>query len=146
MKYIVEINEEGMQEWHSVSKNDYGYRLGTIHNLHGPARVFPNGRKEWLVHGQLSRENGPAIEDADGTKEWFKNGIRHRPDGPAIEHPDGSQSWIRFGKLHRVDGPAIINADGSVKYFFEGVQYSEEKFKQMIIEKDGNYYKLIELS
>jgi len=50
-----------------------------------------NGNKQWVVNGDLHREDGPALEYYNGSKYWYLNGKRHREDGPAEES---------FGKVH----------------------------------------------
>jgi hypothetical protein len=55
--------------------------------------TYPNGDKEWLLNGELHREDGPACEWANGTKKWFLNGDLHREDGPAVERANGDKHW-----------------------------------------------------
>lgn len=43
------------------------------------------GSKEWLVNGNLHREDGPARINAEGVEYWFKDSNLHRVDGPAIQ-------------------------------------------------------------
>ena len=59
---------------------------------------WPNGNKEWLLNGQLHREDGPALEYPNGSKNWYLNGKLHRLDGPAREWPDGYKEWYLNGK------------------------------------------------
>jgi hypothetical protein len=54
---------------------------------------YRDGRKEWLVKGELHREDGPAIEYFDGSRQWWVNGKCHRLDGPACEWMDGEKQW-----------------------------------------------------
>ena len=75
-------------------------------------KVYPDGSKEWHLHGKLHREDGPAVEWPDGTKQWFLHGKCHREDGPAYEDSDGYKDWWLHGERHREDGPAIEKADG----------------------------------
>jgi len=92
----------------------------------GPARIWPNGTKEWYQNGELHRDDGPAIEYASGNKEWYKNGKRHRENGPAIIYSDGQEEWYKDGKLHREDGPAIQWADGQKYWYQNGKQHRED--------------------
>ena len=36
------------------------------------------------------------------------------------------------GKLHREDGPAIEHSDGSKEWWVNGVQFTEEEFKNLV--------------
>jgi len=54
---------------------------------------YPDGSKEWCLHGKLHREDGPAVEWPEGGKEWYLHGKTHREDGPAVEWPDGTKEW-----------------------------------------------------
>jgi len=63
-----------------------------------------------------------------GIKKWFIHGKLHREGGlPALINPDGSKSWYEHGLLHRVDGPALERANGIHEWWFEGVQYPDQK-------------------
>jgi hypothetical protein len=42
----------------------------------------------------------------NGTKYWLLNGKRHRENGPAVEYPTGSERW-----------------------YLNGIEYTETKFK-----------------
>ena len=44
-----------------------------------PALIYPEGSKEWWVHGQLHREGGPAVELVNGKREWWLRGVEQRP-------------------------------------------------------------------
>ena len=35
--------------------------------------VYPDGVKQWYLHGKLHREDGPAVEYPDGEKFWYLN-------------------------------------------------------------------------
>ncbi len=48
--------------------------LGQYHREDGPAIIYPNGHKEWLINGMYHRIDGPAIEYADGSKAWYLYG------------------------------------------------------------------------
>ena len=84
-----------------------------------------DGRREWLLHGKLHREDGPAIELPNGYREWWLNGKLHREDGPAIEWPNGYREWRLHGKRHREDGPAIEWPDGRREWWLNGVRQPE---------------------
>ena len=51
------------------------YKNGYAHREDGPAVIYPDGTKKWLIHGNLHREDGPAIEWADGAVEYYLHGI-----------------------------------------------------------------------
>jgi hypothetical protein len=55
---------------------------GRMHNVEGPAIVYPDGRTSWWIHGKRHRLDGPAMEwavsldpDASYTDEWHINGV-----------------------------------------------------------------------
>ena len=54
---------------------------------------------QWLFNSdnQLHCEDGPAVLFADGSKFWIVKGLRHRVDGPAVKYPDGSCNWYLDG-------------------------------------------------
>lgn len=94
-------------------------------------REYPDGTRQWWVHGKQHREDGPAVEGADGTQEWWLNGKRHRVDGPAYIEPNGTEGWFRNGQLHRKDGPAktYANTDGSLylqAWYRNGLRHRED--------------------
>ena len=39
------------------------YENDILHKVDGPAKIWPDGRQEWWIHGELHREDGPAIMD-----------------------------------------------------------------------------------
>ena len=81
--------------------------------------------QEWIVDGELHREDGPAHICEDGTTEWYINGELHRTDGPALMWPDGGKEWYLYGKLHREDGPAITCLNGHREWHLNGLEMSE---------------------
>jgi len=91
-----------------------------IHNPYGPAYIYFDGKKEWVINGERHRLNGPAIEWPDGSQEYYLYDEHHRLDGPAIIHYHNnkeSKEWWVNGKRHRLDGPAIIKYDGTKEYY-----------------------------
>lgn len=54
---------------------------------------------QWLFNSnnQLHCEDGPAVLFADGSKIWIVKGLRHRVDGPAAEYADGTCEYWRHG-------------------------------------------------
>lgn len=131
-------------ENHGIVKTDeghvYHYEKGILHRPieDGPAVIYPSGRKEWYVNGELvhllsasgdqefykqgrlHREDGPAVICANDTKKWYIDGKLHREDGPAITYPSGHKEYYKQGLLHREDGPAIIYADDTKDYYLNG--------------------------
>ena len=63
---------DGTIEWHDPQ--------GRLHRSNGPARVLPDGRREWFSHGCLHRKGGPAAIYPDGTRVWFHEGRRVREE------------------------------------------------------------------
>jgi hypothetical protein len=88
-------------------------------------RTYQDGHTEFMLNGQLHREDGPACEWPGITKIWFLNGQRHREDGPAVENADG-KLWYRHDELHRDDGPAIEWANGAKEWCLDGWRMTEE--------------------
>lgn len=158
-----EHNQKGMKEYlsandltqffktsaHGKMKIETSYGLSTIHCDDGPAIIWADGTREWVVNGQHHREDGPAIEQKvkSGWGSWYKHGKLHRLDGPAEIFclREGDQyltykNWFKEGQLHREDGPAAIieNQEGDVvarQYFKDGLEYDftgleEENMKE----------------
>ena len=48
---------------------------GELHRDNGPAVVYPDGSKLWVIRNTLHREDGPAIERADGRHWWYLDGV-----------------------------------------------------------------------
>ncbi|MHA6897972.1 hypothetical protein [Ralstonia pseudosolanacearum] len=92
----------------------------------------------WFKNDQLHREDGPAVEADDGTKKWFMGGQLHREDGPAYEHAKGTKEWWIHDQLHREEGPAVEWPDDSKEWWLNGVELSEEEFKQWLEKKELN--------
>ena len=67
--------------------------LGSPHRENGPAKIWPNGKKEWWYKGQRHRKDGPAVIYPDIRKEWWLDGVRHRDDGPAIVYLSHNIIW-----------------------------------------------------
>ena len=68
---------------------------------YGPyVKTYPNGNKEYYLHGQLHRVDGPAIERANGDKIYYLHGQLHRIDGPAIEYTNGTKSYYLHGRYY----------------------------------------------
>jgi hypothetical protein len=44
-------------------------KRGDPHRIWGPARIWPNGSKQWWRNGTLHRRFGPAIIDIDRGKD-----------------------------------------------------------------------------
>lgn len=61
-----------------------------------------------------------------------EQGERHREDGPAVEYNDGGKEWWVNGKLHREDGPAVEHKSGYDKYYFNDINYSFERWQQIV--------------
>lgn len=94
--------------------NKYGevwYNHGKIHRVGAAARCHndDNGywSEEWLIDGELHRDNAPAFYDSTGQEFWYQHGNLHRDDGPAWSCPNLDKQWYLNGELHREDGPAI---------------------------------------
>jgi hypothetical protein len=81
------VRGDGTIEWRDAE--------GRLDREDGPARIFPNGREEWLRHGKLHRPDGPAIVHANGSEKWYLDGRRHREDGPACTYVNGTEKWYR---------------------------------------------------
>lgn len=99
---------------------------GKLHNENGPAAEYPNGMREWWIHGEKHRVGGPATIDYYGNKQWRQKGILHRVDGPAVERVDGTKEWWVNGSRHRVGGPAVEEADGTREWYYHGERHHED--------------------
>jgi hypothetical protein len=105
---------------------------GELHRTDGPAIERKDGQLEWWVNGELHRTDGPAIEWSDGDRYWYFNDKIHRTDGPAVEYANGDRCWYFNNKIHRTDGPAVECTNGYKEWWIEGIQYSEEKFNEIV--------------
>lgn len=47
---------------------------GRLHNVDGPAVIYADGTKAYLIHGQRHRTTGPAVEWSNGEVEYWLNG------------------------------------------------------------------------
>ena len=97
------------------------------------------GTIAWYKNGQLHREDDlPAIEAFNGTKKWYFQGQLHRVNKHAVEYYNGDKEWFEYGKRHRMDGPAMCYGGINYSWFLYGVEYSKEKYYQMIEKKKLN--------
>ena len=84
------------------------------------------GTKKWFGSDKkLHREDGPAIIFKDNTRYWIINGKIHREDGPALINHQGTKYWYLNNNLHREDGPAIIWEEGKKQWYVYGIQYDK---------------------
>ena len=65
------------------------YKKGTtiIHREDGPAIIWANGSKFWIVENKYHRENGPTIEWFEGDEvlySWHIRGERLSPEKEAV--------------------------------------------------------------
>ena len=56
-------SSKGYTQWMN-SKHEW-------HRVDGPAVIWDNGTKIWMVHNKHHRLDGPAYEGKDGSKMWF---------------------------------------------------------------------------
>jgi len=57
----------------------------------------------------------------------------------------GCKFIYKDGKLHCEDGPAIVHVDGAQWWYLEGVQLTEEEFKQRLeLMRLAQFNKMIE--
>ena len=59
----------------SYGAHRYYNLAGELHRDNGPAVVYPDGSKLWIIRNALHREDGPAIERADGRHWWYLDGV-----------------------------------------------------------------------
>ena len=70
----------------------------SYHNDDGPALIYNDGTKVWMVHGLIHRDGGPAVIWVDGSEAWYQYDMRHREDGPAyIDVDDQTADWCLNG-------------------------------------------------
>ena len=82
-------------------------------------------------------KNGRYVDGSENIR-WCKDGKGgklHREDGPAYEGINGTKEWWLNGKYHREDGPAIEWADGSKFWFLNGIEYTEELYNKIQLNK-----------
>ena len=108
---------------------------GKIHNEDGPAVIYVDGSKFWLINDVGHRVDGPAEEWNCGFRRWLNHGIIHRIDGPAEYKSKSYERWFNNGLFHRDnDEPAIIVSNGLKYWYKNGVQYRyEEPTTQMLV-------------
>ena len=86
-------NDQYPDTFVDVTIDDDGYIYhkdanGELHNPYGPAVIWPNGRKEYFIHGKCHRTDGPAVIHPSGSKFYWVN--------------DNLLSEEEFNKLYRV--------------------------------------------
>ena len=101
------IDDDGTKHWRDSD--------GELHRTNGPAKIEPDGKKSWYLHGKRHRANGPATEWPDGTKEWYKHG-----ELVFVQENDGTKFWWKDKACHRLDGPAFISKNGQEEWYVDG--------------------------
>jgi len=66
-EYTVTIDDDGTTRWYKPGTD-------TLHNEHGPAIVFPNYAKYWIVNGKCHRLDGPAVEYKEFEGQYWVDG------------------------------------------------------------------------
>lgn len=63
--------------------------------------------KVWVdgedTHLHRDPDDGPAVMYDDGSKSWVVRGDRHREDGPAFEGRDSMRIWYAHGTIERTE-------------------------------------------
>lgn len=122
------------------------YQNGLRHRDGAPAVVESTGTTEWWQRDRLHREDGPAVEIFfDGywsNRMWYLNGLPHRLDGPSMVNSEGDYEYHVNGKRHRLDGPAI-DQDQELRYFVDGIEYSEGLEYLVAVEQYKQLHRLI---
>jgi len=77
-----------------LSRLWYGVR--GLHRRHGPAVELPNGRKQWMLHGECHRSDGPAVEAPSGEMGWYLNGQYHILPIPGVDRLYTEMEMSRF--------------------------------------------------
>jgi len=111
---------------------DYHNNIKDLHGYNLPFAIEQDNNIKWYINDKVHKEDGPAVIWENGKKEWYQNGKRHRIDGPAIIYDSGRTEWYQNDKLHRDDGPAYIHVKGKEKWYLNGIEYSEEEWKNKI--------------
>jgi hypothetical protein len=81
----------------------YEYDEGTLDMIGSPARIFPDGTKEYFLDGILHNANGPARILPDGTNEWYYKGeflFRWTPPVPKTPTPKTPEKLGRKWYYH----------------------------------------------
>lgn len=65
-------------------------------------RVFDDGTPgvKYYLNGVLHREDGPAVIWRNGTKHWLIHGKSHRSDGPCTEWSDGEKRYSFYSERY----------------------------------------------
>jgi hypothetical protein len=66
------VQVDGSIEWHDSQ--------GRLHRSNGPARILPEGRREWFCRGALHRQGGAAVIHPDGRRAWYSGGEKLREE------------------------------------------------------------------
>lgn len=99
---------------------------GQLHKEDGPAIIWENGGQEWYLYGVRHRGNDlPALIIVGQKKEWWFNGQLHRENGPAIIYDYGREKWYTHGMRHRRDGPAVRYEFGGEEWWFDDQLHRE---------------------
>ena len=65
-KSKMEIDSDGDKTWRNSQ--------GQLHNEEGPAVIYNDGTKAWLINGKLHRENGQALISTIASLQFRVNG------------------------------------------------------------------------
>lgn len=81
-----EDNEEGT----------FYYKKGDLHRKDGPACIWDNGDREWLVNGEYHREDGPAAEYEDEKVWYIRNKCVFSDTTNKLQfYPEASKEFIK---------------------------------------------------
>ena len=54
-----------------------------------------------------------------------------------LRKPDGTVVYYLDNKLHNHDGPAIVHPNGKKEYYLFGMEYTPEKFNDILQDREG---------
>ena len=146
--------------YQSATESSWFYQ-GRRHRLDGSARTTfdQHGNiigKEYFLYGFPSTQEeveaitnsygrvvfecaNPSILDEDTVRIYDQSGNLHNDLGPAVRRYNGTKEWYFHGELHNEFGPAKVYADKTVAYYLNGVNLTEDVWKEAI--NDGIYPK-----
>lgn len=167
---IKELQAEAMEQLGVVAVGDYvnGFRIfikesvdkvslddqGLLHSIGDePALIVRQSAavggktiKQWMKHGEFSRDNGLFTQQDDSDKHWFRHvrtpeGVLvkqyHREDGPAFVGED-TEVWYQNDLEHRENGPAKTDDLGTKMFFQKGV-YARKGGLPTVVHSDGSF-------
>jgi len=89
-------------------------------------QYYSNGKYQYKPYDIIK---GSSIRYASNYCEYLLDGEIYRENGPAIIYNDGSErkEWVIYNRRHKEDGPAVIWSGGGKEYWLDGNHYPKIK-------------------